>query len=105
MRDREGQMYAEVLFLRKWVGSPAKKRKHHSLDPNHRGLLNRNLNEKENRMLIWDTFLDTYFQDHMKVTPARWRKNTTESLTIKEGVGRAALHGMDHKQQLMLRET
>lgn len=55
-------------------------------------------------MLIWDTFLDTYFQNHMKVVPARWRNNTTESLTIKQGVGWAALHGVDHRQQLMLRE-
>lgn len=69
-------------MLRKWVGSSAKKRKHCSPDPNHRGLLNRNLNEKENRMLIWDTFLDTCFQNHMKVAPARWGNNTTESLTV-----------------------
>lgn len=81
---RQGRTDACRGIIFKEVGREScQKRKHHSLDPNHRGLLNRNLNEKENRMLIWDTFLDTYFQDHMKVTPARWRKNTTESLTIK----------------------
>lgn len=36
-------------------------RKYSSLYPNHKGLLNRNLNQKANRMFIWDTFLDTYF--------------------------------------------
>lgn len=36
-------------------------RKYSSLNPNHEGLLNRNLNQKTNRMCIRDTVWDTYF--------------------------------------------
>lgn len=35
--------------------------KYSSLHPKHKGLLNRNLNQKTNRMFFWDTFLKAYF--------------------------------------------
>ena len=36
-------------------------RKYSSLNPNHKGLLNRNLNQKTNRLCIGDTVLNTFF--------------------------------------------
>lgn len=48
---------------------------------NDKDLLNRNINQKENRMFIWDTCLDTYFQYHMKAAPSRCESNLKNRIT------------------------